>query len=249
MAELQTAKHTEEAGHWYKKDGSPAYTIIGKTGERPTTLRDARKLGLLPSVTSIIQLAARPGLQAWMNDQLIMACLTMPRIEGESEGDYITRLKADSKAQAQKAAERGTQIHAWVQQGFENKPLTSDQYTFFYHAEESLKDACGECEWKTEESFATDRYGGKVDLHSDRHVIDAKTTDKDLATIRTWEEHALQLGAYRHGLNMDFAQCGILYINVNTAESKLIWISEDDLVKGWKCFSALLDFYFAKTNL
>ncbi len=39
----------QENGHWYTKDGTPAYTTIGKTGERATTLRDARKLGLLPS--------------------------------------------------------------------------------------------------------------------------------------------------------------------------------------------------------
>ena len=242
MAELQTAKHTEEAGHWYKKDGSPAYTIIGKTGERPTTLRDARKLGLLPSVTSIIQLAARPGLQAWMNDQLIMACLTMPRIEGESEADYITRLKADSKAQAQKAADRGTLIHARVQDGFEKG---SDD-PFYLSAFETLLRECGGGKWKTEESFATDRYGGKIDLLADEFVIDIKTTDKDLKTIKTWDEHAMQLSAYRR---LGSHRCGILYIHVNTAESKLLWISEDDLVKGLKCFNALLDFYYAKTGL
>lgn len=259
MAELVTAKHTEEAGHWYKKDGSPAYTIIGKTGERPTTLRDARKENLVPSVTTIIRCAAAPGLMNWMLDQAIMAALTLPRLmdvdKYESDADYMVRIKADSKEQARKAAERGTLIHAYVQEGFSGVPTdalkewTLDGAKFFISARDLLLEECGTVKWKTEESFATDRYGGKVDLHSDRHVIDIKTTDKDLATIRTWDEHALQLGAYRHGLEMDFAHCGILYIHVNTAESKLIWISEEDIQKGWKCFNALLDYYYAKTNL
>ena len=34
----------EQNGHWYTTQGTPAYTTIGKTGERPTTLRDAKKL-------------------------------------------------------------------------------------------------------------------------------------------------------------------------------------------------------------
>jgi hypothetical protein len=52
----------QENGHFYTKDGHPAYTTIGKTGERPTTLRDARKLGLLPSVTTINGMLSKAGL-------------------------------------------------------------------------------------------------------------------------------------------------------------------------------------------
>jgi hypothetical protein len=40
-----------------------------------------------------------------------------------------------------------------------------------------------------------------------------------------------------------------LYINSNTAESKLIFAEESELEKGWKCFNALLDYYYAKTGL
>jgi len=52
------------AGHWYRRsDGSPQYTIVGKNGkERDTTLRDAREHNLVPSVTTIMRIAAAPGL-------------------------------------------------------------------------------------------------------------------------------------------------------------------------------------------
>ena len=50
-----------ESGHWYTKDGEPMYTIVGANGvERNTTLRDARSLGLVPSVTTVIGLVAKP---------------------------------------------------------------------------------------------------------------------------------------------------------------------------------------------
>ena len=45
----------EPAGHWYSKEGKPVHTQIKKDGgERNTTLADAKKLGLYPSVTTIM---------------------------------------------------------------------------------------------------------------------------------------------------------------------------------------------------
>ena len=68
-----------ESGHWYKADGTPAYTVLAKSGaERPTTLRDARTLNLYPSVTTIIRLAAAPGLERWKLNQFGLALLTLP---------------------------------------------------------------------------------------------------------------------------------------------------------------------------
>ncbi|MBE3145094.1 MAG: hypothetical protein IMZ61_14425 [Planctomycetes bacterium] len=241
-----------EAGHWYKKDGSPCYTIEAKSGQiRPTTLRDARKLGLVPSVTTVIRCAAAPGLTNWMIDQAILAALTCPRIDGEDETAYLSRIKADSKEQARKASERGILIHAVVQHGFEDHlPLARwDGYEYYASARKTLVSWCGLREWISEKSFATTRYGGKVDLHNDDYLIDVKSTDKDITTLETWDEHKIQLAGYNGGLGGNARKCGILYINVNTAESRLVWIDEKELDKGWKMFSALLDFWYAKTGL
>ena len=58
--------YKSEAGHWYDHDGNPMYTIIGANGkERNTTLRDAKKEGFVPSVTTIIGIAAKPSLENW----------------------------------------------------------------------------------------------------------------------------------------------------------------------------------------
>ena len=52
-----------ESVHWYGQDGSPQYTVTAKDGQqRPTTLRDARKFNLVPSVTTVLKVAAKPGL-------------------------------------------------------------------------------------------------------------------------------------------------------------------------------------------
>ena len=251
MSEIIESKHASEQGHWYSKDGSPAYTIIGKNGsERPTTLRDARKEGLVPSVTTIIQAAAKPGLINWMIDQAILAALTMPRLENEPEEAYIARIKKDSKEQASKAAERGTLIHAWVQQGFEDILSEGLGVPYYESAKKTLKAHCGDVEWMCERSFAVEGFGGKVDLFSEGYVIDIKTTDKDIQALKTWDEHAYQLSAYCYGLTgfTDW-ECGILYVNSQNAESTLIWVPDNEIKKGWDCFKALKDFYYSKTGL
>ena len=240
------ATHTKESGHWYRKDGTPAYTVIGKNGqERNTTLRDARKEGLLPSVTSIIRCAAAPGLELWKSQQVLMAALTTDRLENEPEQAWIDRIIKDANEQSLKARERGTLIHAYVQDGFEGN-LQQEGKIYYESARATVDAECGDLPWLCETSFSTERYGGKIDLHNNGHILDLKTTEKDLETIKTWDEHHMQLAAYDRQYGN---KCGILYINVNTAASKLIWIDADDIEKGWQCFNALLDFYYAKTRL
>ena len=73
-----------ESQHWYDQSGRPMYTVKAKDGtDRPTTLRDARKHGFLPSVTTIMSVMAKPGLESWKMNQMMMAALTLPRADGE----------------------------------------------------------------------------------------------------------------------------------------------------------------------
>ena len=245
------ADFASQSGHWYDpKTGEPRYTYVNKKGEtKNTTLREARKEGWVPSVTMILGLASKPALTNWMVDQGILAALTTPRIDGEPEADYLSRIKRSSKEEASKAAERGTLIHGWVQKGFEGKKLLPPEDEFYISASVTLEKDCGRQMWSSEKSFARDGFGGKCDLHNEGYVIDFKTTEKDLATIKTWDEHGMQLGAYRYGLGVEGAKCGILYIHVQTAESKLIWIDEPELQKGFKCFQDLLSFWYHKTGI
>jgi len=247
-------KHASESQHWYTSDGVPMYTIIGKNGkERNTTLRDARKLNFKPSVTMIAGQAAKPGLEHWKIDQHILAVLTMPKIEGESESDYITRIKADAKEQAIKAAERGIWIHACIQAGFDrefdNIILTEEAEIYWLCAVDEIQKHTGHQQWEVETPFANDRYGGKVDLHCQDYVIDIKTKDTTLDDVKTWDEHHMQIAAYRHGLGLTRAKGGILFVSTKTVAAKLVWITEEELQRGLKMFNALTDFYYAKTGL
>ena len=109
-----------ESLHWYGRDGKPQYTVTAKNGnQRATTLADARKMNLVPSVTTILNVAAKPGLERWKQEQMLLAALTLPRAPEESEQSFIHRVVADSKEQGKQAAERGNRIHAAVESFYE----------------------------------------------------------------------------------------------------------------------------------
>lgn len=230
--------------HWYTKDGKPAYTVMGKNGrERDTTISDARNLNLVPSVTTILKCADKPGLTNWIIGQHILAALTCPRIEGEGEAAYLARIKKDAREQARKAAERGTQIHGWIEDGFSGD-MHPDGVPYFQSALCAIEDECGDCDWTVEKTFASDLYGGRVDLHNDDYLLDVKTTDKDIATLTTWDDHHMQAAAYDHGIGDPGRQCGIIYVNSISADARIVWITEDEIQRGWSMFRHLMAYFY-----
>ena len=242
-------EHQSESGHWYLPNGSPAYRVIGKNGkERNTTVKDAREHGLLPSVTTIIGCASKPGLQRWLQEQAILAALTLPRLEGESEEDWLSRVVSDSKETAKQAAERGTQIHGVIEAFYEGVYIP-ELPTYVRAVENAINEHFGSQLWVSEKSFAYGGFGGKCDLVAKNCVIDFKTTEKDLDKLDYYFDHQMQLSAYRQGFDMPNARCAIVYVNALQNKAKLIEIPEDDLRIGWECFTHLLAFYRAKNKL
>ena len=104
----------QQPSHWYLPDGRPFHEILKKdgTGPRPVTLADARKVQALPSVTYILSVIAKPGLEAWKVEQGILAALTLPHVAGEDLGTFAKRVVADMTKEVERAAVFGTRIHA-----------------------------------------------------------------------------------------------------------------------------------------
>ena len=242
-------EHQSESGHWYLPNGSPAYRVVGKNGkERNTTVKDAREHGLLPSVTTIIGCASKPALDVWKQQQAILAALTLPRLEGESEEDWLSRVVSDSKETAKQAAERGTQIHGVIEAFYEGIYIP-ELPPYVRVVESTINEHFGSQLWVSEKSFAKGGYGGKCVLIAKNCVIDFKTTEKDLDKLDYYFDHQMQLSAYRQGFDMPNARCAIVYVNALQNKAKLIEIPEDDLRIGWECFTHLLAFYRAKNKL
>ena len=60
--------------HWYDREGNPRYEIEGKKGMRNTTLRDARKYGWVPSVSTVWgEVVSKHMLNKWKETNLMQA--------------------------------------------------------------------------------------------------------------------------------------------------------------------------------
>lgn len=226
---------TIDSGHWYRLDGVPFYTVRDAKGnDRGVTLRDARKIGAVPSVTTVLQVIAKPQLETWKVKQGILAALTLPRIGGEDDDTYLARVLDDSREQAKVAAEEGTRIHDAIEQSFAGK-YVPDAYAPHVDAvrariAELFPDVR---DWISERSFAHESgFGGKVDLHSPSAgiVIDYKGKDGDFSDGKklAYDQH-YQLAAYQHGLRLSPNVCCNLFVSRTHpgAVAHHVWTMDD----------------------
>lgn len=252
------SQYAAESGHYYRlRDGAPFYEVVGKNGKpRATNVKDFKRLRgtpdeIVPSVTTIIKCAAAPGLDMWKQQQVLMAALTLPKVDGEDEKAYLARIMSDSKEQARKAADRGTAIHAAIQGHFETGAMHPD---FAEH----IKGACAVLsgiaplkDWTVERAFSHPMgFGGKTDLFCDTALVDVKSKEFGPDNPPSgYDEHAMQLAAYCVGLGMDIPQMFFMNLFVSASHPGLChahyWDTKD-IQRGWQMFCALLDFWKAK---
>jgi hypothetical protein len=235
------------AGHWYKTDGTPMYTILGANGkERDTDLRDAKKLNLVPSVTTILKVAAAPGLDIWKQQQLLKAVAEVPRIEGEPDKEWFSRIVKTSKEAGDKHMDRGTSMHNEIEDYFNKRQREYPDFakeTYFAVIKEF-----GSQNWVTEKSFAYDGFGGKVDLHCEDIVIDFKTKEVVDDKTDAYDEQLMQLAAYRVGLGIPDALCANVFVDLQ-GNVKIIKHDPADMEKAWLMFTHLLAFYRIKNSI
>jgi hypothetical protein len=255
--------------HYYEiGTGTPVYEVDrtdGK-GKRPTNSRDARKLNLVPSVTTITSVLAKPGLVNWQAEQTIYATLASARQrEGEEYLDYTKRIIYESNNISRKASDRGSQLHNLLEEfykldSFHTEYLTDilDKDCAFITPVISAVGAVidnitgGVYEIIPEKSFASSLgFGGKVDLvvegkdKDNSVIIDFKTKNTiDIKKFYKYDEHLMQLAAYRTGLEMPKARCIDIYFSA--IEPGIIEVhewTEEDLQRGWKMFESLLNYW------
>ena len=98
----------ESPSHWYLPDGTPYHEVVRADGNgtRAVTLRDARKVNALPSVTNILGILAKPALDAWKQEQAILAALTLPKRDDEPLDAFARRVVDDMGEQVRAMAKR-----------------------------------------------------------------------------------------------------------------------------------------------
>src|SRR5690348_5070970 len=92
--------------------------VASRPGElRPTTIRDAKKFGWTPSVTTILNLLDKPALTDWKIQEHIkqvweLSCKDISFMEGhETIEGFVAYIKNKTQAALDKAPKDGTDLH------------------------------------------------------------------------------------------------------------------------------------------
>ena len=240
---------TDQSGHWYTESGESAHVIIGKNGnERNTTVADARKLGLLPSVTSVLVIRDKPHLTSWKIEQAIMSSLTLPKEDNETLEEYARRVVKDSKQSTTKAAEHGTIMHEQMEHILLGRPHSKDESLAPYIRTFSrwAKDNVEKTYW-CEKALVGAGYAGRCDAYVRLKgigdaIIDLKNRKVNPKYEPFFEtSDCPQLWAYRIASENPKAACVSIVLASNDPETLITrrW-DEDELYQAGIAFQAML---------
>ncbi len=198
-------KDQNQSSHWYRADGTPCHRLPRASGGglRATTLRDARRLKLFPSVTSILGIFSKPQLDKWKMKQVALASMRIDRTEGESDDYLADRIIEEAFAQVEQAADLGSRIHDALEKHFEGTEVPEDLQIYTepvleWQVSKSLQFVEREtCLVNQEHGFAGTmdvacRYGS-----NGIGVIDFKTRKtKPNVKVTPYDGQAMQIAAY-----------------------------------------------------
>lgn len=253
LQKVETDQYLAESGHWYDEAGNPRYTIKGANGKiRPTTLRDAKKHGYYPSVTTILNTLDKPGLTRWMNVQIIENTDDTPRILGEHVDAYIRRILDKAKKKGRDAADRGTRVHAVIEDWFDKKVLIRQpsEKKILESVLDMLKEVGGDLEsWTSESTIVCHdpKFAGKCDKSNDAAeiVLDYKTKEfDDPKQVKAYPEQAMQLGAYAIGKGYKNPRLINVYVSV-TVPGLLKVVEHEDPQRWMDAFVHLARYWHA----
>jgi len=231
--------------HWYTHNAESMHKVIGKNGKkRATNIKDARERRLVPSVTTVLDVLDKPGLNNWIQRETITSALDNPMFKSESRNDYINRIKKESGAVARKARDKGNEIHDALDRYFKGEIIQKGYGTLCQMVDNALSNHFGIYHsWISEESFCSkEGYGGRVDLyHPSGVVVDFKVKEK-LKNKMVYTEHLAQLSAYALGLGFFNARHANVFISWD-GDIQILEHLQEDKDYGHKVFFRTLDLW------
>lgn len=250
----------ESGSHWYNGEGQPCHLVPNKTkgGLRPTTIKDARSLGLYPSVTTVLKLLAAPQLSKWRERQVALAALTYPRTDKDVLDDkFLDKIREDAFKEVEVAAEHGTKVHDALEKYFSDEPY-DPEYKIYVDAVDNI--------FRSENIHVVQRelnlvnreegYAGKADLIIDcpkgMGVGDYKNRkSKPGYPMDPYDGQATQIAAYDQAHYGEINQkCGFnLFISsTEPGRVEISWYDDLTLRAEWELFQHLCAIWRIRSN-
>lgn len=259
MDELTLKVEAGSEAHWYHANGMSQHTIETAEGAtRNTNLRDARKLGLFPSVTEILKILANYGITKWYQGMLLEAAWTMPNHRREQAfGMFEEDCRRDADQFSADARAFGSAIHEAIDR-FHNDPeyVPEDELLlpYFEKYKAWFKASIIRVIDSERTVVNTDHgYAGTMDLLAEHQehgtvLIDFKTQNMKYGRPNFYETWPLQLAAYRECVNPK-PRCMSVVINSKEAMDPFEKLWDDQKIKtSWDVFRRCCEIWQLQRN-
>lgn len=255
------AQFPSESGHWYDPKTGQQVELPPRTWTKTYIAR-----GYVPGVTTIGKQTYKEAIRRYDVERAIkfsskVLCDPMlgdPWLITEEQliSEVWQLMKADSNDIMGRGKELHTAIELYAQGG-------AVEYLPWAKHVAAVEDACHDhgimiSTGSIEHSFATSRYGGKIDWHNDEWLLDFKTKPSIIDGKRlAYPEHAQQLAAYEHGLwHVDNGnlvmpcnrRCANVFVGADDAQVVFHEWKEKDLLQGWREFDALCSYWWIRNS-
>lgn len=238
--------------HWYDRTGAAVFEVPKAKGggTRPTTIADARKLGLYPSVTTILGVLDKPQLTDWKLEQISNWCHGNPPQDNEGCDSYARRANEGAFQQVADAADLGTAIHAALEAHFKGEQVP-DGYSAYVDPVDALmaKEGIKFIEHELRLVNTEQGYAGTTDAviqmpDGQRGILDFKSRKTKPGTkVGNWETEPMQIAAY------GVAKWGCVptvgaNVYISTTEKgrvEIVWYTADELAKAWRAFECAIN--------
>lgn len=249
-------------GHYYESvNGTvePRHFIPMTTrdGLRPTRITDVRKWWkegrkVVPSVTTVLNVLGKAALTNWKIDQHLKQAFEAS-FHKESVEQYISEIKRLTELEMDKAPSAGSDFHKEMESYVKgemdaNNPQWELCSSVFNIINEKTENSIIYCE--PEVNFATDKYGGQIDLISDEWLIDYKTkatADKFKPGKMVYDEHIMQLSAYRQAVAPS-TRCANIFVCLEDGQVDFHEHTDKQLEKGLAMFSHCLELWYLQNT-
>ncbi len=242
--------------HFYTPTGEACHFQPTKPGAknktRPSTIADAKRLGLYPSVNGIIEVMDKPALTRWKLNKVCECCFCFTPKAGETPEAYQERIMEQAFQSADDAADLGTRIHAGIEAHYTGQPVAADVAEYVRNAVAKV-DSLGlqviESEFRTVSH--EHGYAGTSDLACRKAgkslIVDFKSTKtKPGRPVEAYESHEMQIAAYHrsyYGVSLPLAGINVFISTTEPGRVEVVEHTEQRLELAFGAFLSLCHVY------
>jgi hypothetical protein len=242
--------------HFCDKDFNPVFEILAKNGNpRKPDIKDARRLQLYPSVTTVCSAFNREALNQWREEQCVKAAISNPQLEDESWYAYMGRVREISKEDSKKAMDYGSLVHEWIENKIKGTPGLFETPLIPQETKSKISEYLNlftNCKSEVKlHGYGNYNYFGTTDLictyDSKKCIVDFKT-QRTATKITYYDEWIWQGAAYCKAAKID----NFISMVISSDEPGRVELKEytkEEVDEGFSIFQDMLSLYYKKNKL